>query len=227
MTPLRTGLNPSPISRLYQAPALSYVSRSMRAEWAPKADYRLRGMTPADIALAQRVLQRCFRIVHSMQLAGVGILAGSDTPFPFCVPGFSLHDELELLVEAGLSPLEALQAATIRPAEFLGRERSLGSVEQGKAADLVLLDGDPLQDIRNTRKIAAVVVNGVYLPRAGFSTACWLGYGSRQRTGEIGRATMLACASMSAGTAHGTARRGRCATRSHLLCCTKCCGISS
>ncbi|MGA2590262.1 MAG: amidohydrolase family protein [Bryobacteraceae bacterium] len=151
--------------RLYQDPALSYVSRAMRAEWDPKTDYRLRDMTPADIALAKRLLRRCFQIVHSMQLAGVGILAGTDTPFPFCVPGFSLHDELELLVEAGLSPLEALQSATIRPAEFLGRDRALGTVEQGKIADLVLLDGNPLEDIRNTRKIAAVVVNGVYLPR--------------------------------------------------------------
>jgi imidazolonepropionase-like amidohydrolase len=151
--------------RLYQDPALGYVSRSMRAGWDPKADYRLRDMTPADIALAKRILDRCFKIVHGMQLAGVGILAGSDTPFPFCVPGFSLHDELELLVEAGLSPLEALQSATIRPAEFLGRDDSLGTVERGKIADLVLLDGNPLEDIRNTRKIAAVVVNGAYLPR--------------------------------------------------------------
>jgi imidazolonepropionase-like amidohydrolase len=100
-----------------------------------------------------------------MQVAGVGILAGSDTPFPFCVPGFSLHDELELLVEAGLSPLEALQSATIRPVEFLGRDGSLGTVEEGKIADLVLLDGNPLEDIRNTRRIVAVVVNVVYLPR--------------------------------------------------------------
>ena len=151
--------------RLYRDPALSYVSRAMRAGWNPKADYRLRDMTPADIALAKRVLQRCFRIVRSMRRAGVGILAGSDAPFPFCVPGFSLHDELELLVEAGLSPTEALQSATIRPAEFLGRDGSLGTVEQGKVADLVLLDGNPLEDIRNTRRIAAVVVNGVYLPR--------------------------------------------------------------
>lgn len=151
--------------RLYQDPALSYVSRAMSAEWDPKTDYRLRDMTPADIALAKRLLRRCFQIVHSMQLAGVGILAGTDTPFPFCVPGFSLHDELELLVEAGLSPLEALQSATIRPAEFLGRDRALGTVEQGKVADLVLLDGNPLEDIRNTRKIAAVVVNGIYLNR--------------------------------------------------------------
>ena len=122
-------------------------------------------MTTADMALAKRVLLQCFKVVRAMQRAGVGILAGSDTPFPFCVPGFSLHDELELLVAAGLSPLEALQSATIRPAEFLGRDRSLGAVEQGKIADLVLLDANPLDDIRNTRKIAAVVVDGAYLPR--------------------------------------------------------------
>jgi imidazolonepropionase-like amidohydrolase len=76
------------------------------------------------------------------------------------VPGFCLHDELEWLTKAGFSPLEALQTATINPARFLGREASQGTVEVGKRADLVMLDEDPLVDIRNTTGITAVIIRG-------------------------------------------------------------------
>jgi imidazolonepropionase-like amidohydrolase len=76
------------------------------------------------------------------------------------VPGFCLHDELEWLTKAGFSPLEALQTATINPARFLGRDASQGTVEVGKRADLVMLDADPLIDIRNTTGIAAVIIRG-------------------------------------------------------------------
>lgn len=92
--------------------------------------------------------------------AGVGVLAGSDTP-----GGFTLHEELELLVEGGLSPLEALRAATINPARFLGREQEIGSVQQGKVADLVLLTANPLEDIQNTQTIEAVMFQGHLLDR--------------------------------------------------------------
>jgi len=100
-----------------------------------------------------------------MRRAGVEFLAGTDTPVMALVPGFSLHDELEAFVDAGFSPAGALRAATLAPARFLGRERELGTVEKGKLADVVLLDADPLKDVRNTRRIAAVVVNGRYLSR--------------------------------------------------------------
>jgi adenine deaminase len=76
-----------------------------------------------------------------------------------------LHDELELLVSAGLTPMEALEAATRNPARFLGMSDSIGTIEKGKAADLVLLDSDPLIDIRNTRKIDAVLLAGKMLER--------------------------------------------------------------
>ena len=100
-----------------------------------------------------------------MHKAGVGILAGTDTTNPYCFPGFSLHDELALLVDAGLTPIEALQAATLNPAKFLNRLDDMGSVEPGKLADLVLLDADPLADIHNTTRIAAVVLEGKLLPK--------------------------------------------------------------
>jgi imidazolonepropionase-like amidohydrolase len=95
-----------------------------------------------------------------MMELGVPVLAGTDTGNPYLVPGYALHQELELLVESGLTPLQALRSATHEPAKLLGREDSLGTVAPGKFADLVVLDNDPLRDIRNTRQIHALVVNG-------------------------------------------------------------------
>ncbi len=101
-----------------------------------------------------------------MHRAGVPFLAGTDTPNPCLVPGFSLHEELAELVAAGLTPLEALQAATLGPARFLGMTDSLGTVAPGKLADLVLVGADPTTDIRNTRAIRGVVLGGRYFDRA-------------------------------------------------------------
>ena len=90
---------------------------------------------------------------------GIGLLAGTDTPLG-SLPGFALHTELELLVRAGLKPVEALRMATLNPARCFGLEKDLGTVTPGKLADLLLLDANPLDDIRHTTKIAAVVANG-------------------------------------------------------------------
>ena len=81
------------------------------------------------------------------------------------MPGFSLHDELVLLVESGLTPMQALQAATLNPAKFFNQLASFGTVEKGKLADLVLLNANPLEDIHNTKKISSVVINGRFLDR--------------------------------------------------------------
>jgi imidazolonepropionase-like amidohydrolase len=90
---------------------------------------------------------------------------GTDVSAAWVFPGFSLHDELELFVEAGLTPMEALRAATRNPAAFLGELASRGTVERGKMADLVLLDANPLEAIRNSRKIRGVVQNGRYFSK--------------------------------------------------------------
>jgi hypothetical protein len=109
------------------------------------------------------------RLFHQ---AGVTLLTATDVGVPFQVPGLSLHRELVRLIEAGLTPLEALRAATLYPARVLGLTDSLGSIEVGKLADLVLLDANPLEDISNTRRIRAVVANG-RLYRLPTSTGCW------------------------------------------------------
>ena len=109
------------------------------------------------------------KIVAALYFAGVPIFAGTDTPMPLVYPGFSLHDELELLVGCGMTPADALRAATIGPARFLGLNADSGSVEVGKCADLLLLAADPLRKIENLRRIHAVVLDGRLLRRADLS----------------------------------------------------------
>jgi len=100
------------------------------------------------------------RIVGEMYNAGVPLLAGTDFGNPYIYPGFSLIDELGILVEAGLPPLAALQTATLNPARYFDRTDELGTVAEGKLADLVLLDANPLEDLSNLRHIRAVIANG-------------------------------------------------------------------
>lgn len=104
-------------------------------------------------------------LVRAFHRAGVPLLVGSDTPNPFVFPGASMHDELANFVAAGLTPGQALAAATREPARFLGQERSWGTIEPGQRANLLLLDADPLADIEATRRIAGVVLGGRWMPR--------------------------------------------------------------
>ncbi len=102
-------------------------------------------------------------VVRQLNRSGVTLIAGTDTAAT--APGFTLHDELAVLVEAGLTPLQALQAATLTPAKVLNKANDFGTIESGKKADLVLLDGNPLEDIHNTQRIHAVIVSGKLLDR--------------------------------------------------------------
>ena len=103
-------------------------------------------------------------LVRAFHRAGVKLLAGSDTPNPFVFPGASMHDELANLVAAGLTPAQALAAATREPARFLGQQRHWGTIEPGMRANLLLLDADPRADIGATRRIAGVVLGGRWMP---------------------------------------------------------------
>jgi imidazolonepropionase-like amidohydrolase len=133
--------------------------------WTATSDTRNVNLAAEEIANRKIRLQKETELVGEMHRAGVRILAGTDLGNPYVYPGFSLHDELALLVRAGLTPLEALQTATINPAKFLGKENELGAIGKGKFADLLLLDANPVEDINNTRKINAVVLNGRLLNR--------------------------------------------------------------
>lgn len=126
----------------------------------------LAGDTTRGDALSQQRRRVALDIAAVFHAAGMTLMPGTDTPMPAVWPGWSLHDELALLVEAGLTPREALRAATLAPAEFFGIAATSGSIAVGKRADLVLLDADPAQDIRNTQRIAAVVIGGRLLRRA-------------------------------------------------------------
>ena len=115
---------------------------------------------PGADSVGRAMLAKRTRQVAEMHRAGVEILTGTDAPLRNSPPGFGLHEELLMLVRGGLSPFEALRAATLAPARYLGATDSLGTIESGKLADLVLLDANPLADINSTRRIAAVVLNG-------------------------------------------------------------------
>jgi imidazolonepropionase-like amidohydrolase len=142
---------------------LCYVPVSAVREWRDQLSELKQETGQIDW---RQVYRGELRNAAEMHRAGVPLLAGTDIGAPLLVPGFSLHDELALLVrDAGMTPLQALQAATLTPARVMGAD-SLGTVEAGRLADLVLLDADPLADIANTRRIHAVVANGRLMDRA-------------------------------------------------------------
>jgi imidazolonepropionase-like amidohydrolase len=141
-------------------PRVKYLSRDARerAHW-PEA------LTAYPLERAER-FDQLLKTVGRMQQAGIPLLAGTDAMMPYVLPGYALHDELELLERAGLSPLAALEAATLNPARFLGVDASTGTIEPGKSADLVLLEANPLEHIGNTRKIVAVIAQGRLFERS-------------------------------------------------------------
>ena len=115
---------------------------------------------PNADSVGRAMLEKRLRQVSAMQRAGVHILTGTDAPLRNSPPGFGLHEELALLVRGGMAPFDVLRSATLEPARYFGMLDSLGTIAPGKLADLLLLDANPLQDIRNTRRISAVVANG-------------------------------------------------------------------
>jgi len=141
-------------------PRYRYFSADMIGYWDWALDnLYLPGRTPAHVAQSEELFRRRLALTADLAAAGVPLLAGTDLGTTYLMPGFSLHDELHLLVRAGLTPLQALGAATLNPARYLGR-RDAGVITRGAVADLVLLDADPLHDIRNTTRINSVFVRG-------------------------------------------------------------------
>jgi imidazolonepropionase-like amidohydrolase len=147
-------------------PRLKYVRKAIRDDWKNQDDFRLKNVTAEKSALYKEMFQKRLEIIGAMHRAGVKMLAATDAVVWYVFPGFSLHDELELFVKAGLNPMEALQTATRNPATYFGLIDMVGTVETGKKADLVLLEANPLENISNTKKISAVIVNGRLIPKA-------------------------------------------------------------
>ena len=148
-----------PFARDDWADALSRLPEAAAAPWTEMSTEREQRTATTDMTFPEWSLS----LIGQMHEAGVPIGAGTDTPIGFAVPGYSLHNELEMLVRAGLSPIEALRSATLRPAEFFGLENEMGTVDVGRLADLVLLNANPLEDIHNTRTVHAVVTKGQLL----------------------------------------------------------------
>jgi imidazolonepropionase-like amidohydrolase len=163
---LRNDAFPTPETDPSRDPRQKYIPQQVLANWRKVARDRDQGRTTEEFSLRSSLLKASLRIVGNMNAAGVPILAGTDTTAPFVFPGSSLHEELALLVQAGLTPMQALAAATKLPAEFLGRQQTQGTIEPDKIADLLLLDGNPLDDIHNTQKIRAVILRGKLLDRS-------------------------------------------------------------
>jgi hypothetical protein len=152
-------------------PRRKYLLKAWADSWDPQNTFYLKDLTPEAYtqlnARIRTLLARYEKLVGDMHRAGVQFLAGTDANgWNPVYPGFGLHEELALLVESGLTPMEALQSATRNPAMYFGRLDSMGTIEKGKSADLVLLDADPLIDIHNTQKIAGVIMKGRYYAQA-------------------------------------------------------------
>jgi len=139
--------------------ALARIPGDVGRDWAESAEQF--AASPSEEF--NRFAEWSLFLVERMHAAGVPVGAGTDTPILLAVPGFSLHSELEFLVQAGLSPLEALEAATVRPAEYFALQDTMGTIDAGRVADMVLLDANPLENISNTRSVSAVVTKGRFM----------------------------------------------------------------
>jgi imidazolonepropionase-like amidohydrolase len=153
-----------PLEELERDDRLRYTLPATREWWMEDMTGRTTA-SPEEREATRRQVERERALVPLAARGGVLLLAATDITNEYTYPGFSLHDELEVFVEVGLTPLEALRTATLSPAVFLDATDSLGTVAPGKLADLVLLEANPLHDIQNTRRIAGVVLNGRYLDR--------------------------------------------------------------
>jgi len=146
-------------------PDLAYAPRTwVDKHWPAAQKAIMKSLDTDPLPVREKFVTHELDIVRKLHVAGVPFLAGTDTPAGVDVlPGISLHLELQRFVAAGFTPLEALQTATLNPAKFYNKLSDYGTVQPGRIADLVLLEANPLEDIANTRKIAAVIHDGQYL----------------------------------------------------------------
>ena len=151
---------------------LNYLPQYIRKYWEPGINDHLGHRTNVEfIKMKKQLVSKYLLLTKAMHIRGVKLLAGTDMGAnPLCFPGWGIHNELELLVKAGLSNNEALKTATLHPAQFLEIDDHYGVVETGKKADLVILENNPLLDIANTRKVNSVIRKGVLYQRAALDS---------------------------------------------------------
>ncbi|GAB3167636.1 amidohydrolase family protein [Telluribacter humicola] len=156
-------LSPIPVEELNSAPEMVYMNAQTRNNWVKtKQDLLANPSYNKDKINNYLKLRR--DLIKACQQNGVGLLLGSDGPQVFNVPGFSVHHELQYLVDSGLTPYQALQTGTVNVAQYLGRS-DMGTIAVGKEADLVLLEGNPLDNIGQTRRIEGVLLDSRWLPK--------------------------------------------------------------
>ncbi len=153
------------LDELKASPTLQYVHPLLQSKWLTANKYN-KMSNPENIAYFEKFVKFNALLVKACKAAGVPIVLGTDASTSGVVEGFSVHDEIELLFATGMTPEEVLTSATRLSATWLGIESLVGTVESGKKADLILLDANPLNDVKNTRKIAGVFINGNWLDKA-------------------------------------------------------------
>ena len=141
---------------------LSYLPNDISFSWKPENDFRVKNRVPQQWKDVKTLYQNGVSQLTLLIKNNIPLVAGTDFPNPYCFPGSGIHDEFELMTGAGLSPLQALQSATLNAAKFLGKTDSLGTVAANKYADILLLSENPLINISNTRKIEGLFVNGKF-----------------------------------------------------------------
>ncbi len=147
-------------------PEMKYVAPAVKTTWNPAEDFRLKSLDPGEWRALRAGDADRMQITAALHGAGARLLLGTDTPNPFVIPGFSVHEELRLLVTAGLSPYEALRTATRNPAEFVGEAAEWGTVAVGRRADLVLVERNPLDDVGHVSRRVGVMARGVWYPQS-------------------------------------------------------------
>jgi len=163
---------------------MRFVPASDRADWEQWST-RVSALASEDAQQRTKHTQWQVGFVRQLSDGGVGLLAGTDISVQWIVPGFSLHEELRALVGAGLTPLQALQTATVNPAKYFDLQQTVGTIQPGALADLVLLDANPLADVRNTEMIRAVVANGRYFDRTRLDQMLTQAEAAAKRTEEV------------------------------------------
>lgn len=157
-------MSPADAGQFQKAPEMRYMSAEVSNNWT-KSKQNLQADPRYDKTKANNFIQLRRKLIAECQKNGVGLLLGCDAPQVFNVPGFSTHHELQYMVDAGLTPYQALRSGTVNVATYLNKSSNSGIIKVGAVADLVLLNGNPLKDIKQTRNIEGVMIGNNYLPK--------------------------------------------------------------